>query len=156
MPYNLPFCGNQHRRAIGWKWSFTNLWFDGLDPLIKIHCFHSCENKGFPLDMQGPESSFQNSLAPTTSKAHSFLPSEYVSNTQTETNALDTPYPAPAAPSRYTPPHWRVLLLCLAARWLIDWIFICLLYCLFLYLRQCDLCQVGYFSLFCLLLYPVW
>ena len=74
-------------------------------------------------------------------------------------NALDTPYSAPhpvAIPRPLPPPaHWCVLLLLSSARWLIDSIFICLLYGLFLYLRQYNFCQVRYFSLFCLLLYPV-
>ena len=71
-------------------------------------------------------------------------------------NALDTPYSAPTQSLDPAPrPHWCVLLLLPSARWLIDSIFICLLYGLFLYLRQYNFCQVRYFSLFCLLLYPV-
>lgn len=69
-------------------------------------------------------------------------------------NALDTPYPRrPVAIP--LPTGVFCYCACQLLGWLIDSIFICLLYGLFLYLHQCNFCQVRYFSLFCLLMYPV-
>lgn len=74
----------------------------GLDPCIKIHCFHSCEDKAFLLVIQGPKSSFQNVLSLATGKSYSSCPSEDALNIQTETERpltlpllLPTPQPPP-------------------------------------------------------------
>lgn len=124
----------------------------GLDPCIKIHCFHSCEDKAFLLVIQGPKSSFQNVLSLATGKSYSSCPSEDALNIQTEMERPpDTPSPPPHSSAPAPSPVCFLYLAC----GLTLSVFICLLYGHFLHLHQYTFCQGGYFSPSCLLLYPV-